>query len=104
MPGLDGTIIDGLGTVRGGRVAIGGEPGAVGAMLFGRPTSEVNLRACRKFLMEARVEEFGTLEDGGWFDKGSGLVYDVLGSDPLFHDRPGELADLFVANGTVIAF
>jgi hypothetical protein len=104
VPGLDGTEIGAVGTVYGGRVGEGGELGSVGSLMSGRSASDANVRQAAKVWPQADVRGFSDLPDGsGWYDRATGQAYEVLGSDPMFSERPDELCDLFtVASGRML--
>jgi hypothetical protein len=93
-----------LGVMGDTRIIPGGELGSVGTVFVGRVANEATLRAARRHWLEASPDDFAVLADGGWVDKGSGQVYELLQSDPLFAPNPHELASLFTVVGERIIF
>jgi hypothetical protein len=104
IDGLDGTTINGIGTIGGRRVGEGGAPGSVGTLMSGRSANDHNLRQARKVWPEADARDFADLPDGsGWYDRATGQAYELLGSDPMFSEHGRELCDVFtVASGRIL--
>jgi hypothetical protein len=99
--------IAGMGTISGRRVS--GEPqpeGYVGSFLSGRSATGENLRAARNWFVEIPAQDFEWLDGGREVaDRGSGLVYEVLISDPLLADDPRESGvTAFFVNGDRLEF
>lgn len=84
---------------------IGGPHEGLNEIVSGRRGSAANIKLCEKFWPRARIEDFGDLPDGGWYDRASGLVYDAVQSDPLLSPGdPRSLASAFTIghNGMVV--
>jgi hypothetical protein len=97
--------VDGMGTIRGGQVATGGPTDVLGTFVSGRPATEKNLTAVRRWFLEVPAGDYERLNGREMVDRASGLVYEVLVSDPLLSDSPGELGVAsFLVEGDVIRF
>jgi hypothetical protein len=102
----DEDVVDGIYVGGGidGR-ALGAPGDGLGSFYDGRPATEANVRAARKFFLELPAKDVSPLPDGGLVDTGSGQIYDRIEHDPLFSNTPTSDADVFALFGDgVVSF
>jgi hypothetical protein len=69
----------------------------------GRPNTPANVRVASQYFVERESRSFNSY-DGGWLDRQSGLIFDEIGSDPLFDRDPKGKVDAFVQLGGTNVF
>jgi hypothetical protein len=86
-----------LGLISGQRIEVPDAPkGFVGNVVSGRRATAEDVKACLRFWLEARSEDFEWRDRSSVVDRATGAIYEVLLSDPLLSPDPGEHADLFM--------
>src|SRR5262249_13697050 len=97
VAGLDGTTISEVGTILSGRKLGEGRPAnEIGSFQFGRPSTQPNVAAGRRWFLQASIDDFRVLDDGTWVDEATGQCFERLLSDPLFAEQPSELGGSIV--------
>jgi hypothetical protein len=92
-------VVDtGFGVISGQQVGVGLPEGYVGSYAPGRSASEENLAACRRWLLEGDARDFRRIGSREVVDQGTGLVFEVIDSDPLLAEDPAAACDLFYAD------
>ena len=69
----------------------------IGTFYTGRPATEENLKAARRFFMEADSADVKFLNQREVVDRASGTIYQVQTSDPLLSENPAGRCDMFFA-------